>query len=107
MPLLRDSNPEEEDESSLFDDVVRMADRLHLTGEHRSNYIDDHMTEAGFERIQTKDSYVKVQQQDDERGDTGRSRWFGGGRQQQQQGGAAPPARGRNPRQPQDNGDSF
>lgn len=107
MPLLR-NEPEEEDDGTLFDEVVRMADRLKLTGEHRSNYIDDHMTEAGYERIQTKDSYVRIQQADDERGDTGRSRWFGGRQQQQQQQG--PPGRGQqqgNPRVRGDNGDSF
>ena len=91
MPLLRNDD-EEEDETTLFDDVVRMANRLGLQGEHRTNYIDDHMTEAGYERIQTKDSYVKIQQADDDRQDSGRSRWFGGRGQQQQQ--QPPPGRG-------------
>jgi hypothetical protein len=92
MPLLREPDPEQEDDATLFDDVVRMADRLGLQGDKRSNYIDDHMVEAGYERIQTRDSYVRIQQQDDPREDSGRSRWFGGGRQQQQQ--------GRDPRNP-------
>src|SRR5215469_18098494 len=102
MPLLR-NDEEEDDDATLFDDVVRMADRLGLAGDKRANYIDDHMVEAGYERIQTRDSYVRVRQQDDEAEQGGRSRWFGGGKQQQQQQGG--PA-GRNPRQQQQNVDN-
>lgn len=104
MPFGRDS--EEEEEDGLFDEVVRLADRLGLKGDKRSNYIDDHMTEAGYERVQTRDSYIRVREQDEDEDGTGRSRWFGGskgqdrGRDQGRGGGNS----GRNSR---DDGDRF
>lgn len=84
MAFMRDN--EEEEEDGLFDEVVRLADRLGLKGDKRANYIDDHMTEAGYERVQTRDSYVRVREQDEDEDGSGRSRWFGGSRGRDQGG---------------------
>lgn len=89
------SDKEEEEEDGLFDEVVRLADRLGLSGDKRSNYIDDHMTEAGYERVQTRDSYVRAREQDDDGDGSGRSRWFGGSRERDRA-----PAQGRRPQNP-------
>lgn len=103
MPGFRSNDEEEEEEGSLFDDVVRMADRLGIQGEKRSNYIDDHMTEAGYERIQSRESYAKVRQQDEE-DESGGSRWFSGGRGRESRNAA----QGRKPPgQRRDDSDSF
>jgi hypothetical protein len=106
MPAFGRSD-EEEEEDTLFDDVVRMADRLRLQGDKRSNYIDDHMTAAGYERIQSRESYARVQEQDEE-DESGTSRWFGksgGGRAQE--GGRTGQRRPNSPRGNRDDGDSF
>lgn len=107
MPFGRDN--EEEEEDGLFDEVVRLADRLGLKGDKRSNYIDDHMTEAGYERVQTRDSYVRVREQDEDEDGTGRSRWFGGsrGRDQGQGGGRDQGRAGNSSRNSRDDSDRF
>ena len=97
MPAFRD-----DEEDNLYDSVVAMADRMGLQGEKRETYIDDHMLQGGYSRVQSRESYARVQaEEDDDQGSGnrwgfggGRSR--GGGRQQSNQG-------GRN----RDNGDSF
>lgn len=71
MPFNRD------DEDLTFDEVSAMADRLGLKGKQRSNYIDDHMIQLGYEPVQSRESYVRRQQEEAE--DAG-NRWgFGGG----------------------------
>jgi hypothetical protein len=74
MPFNRDDDDDKDD--SLFDDVAAMADRLGIQGEKRANYIDDHMTAAGYERIQSRESYARVRDQDEE-DESGGNRWFG------------------------------
>lgn len=74
MPFNRD-----EEEDSLFDDVTRMADRMGLKGEKRAVYIDDHMTQGGYGRVQTRESYQKIRNEEEEGGDGG-NRWGFGGR---------------------------
>lgn len=69
MPVFR----EEEEEDSLYDDVVRMADRMGLKGEKRATYIDDHMTQGGYERVQSRESYAKIRQEEEE--PRGGNRW--------------------------------
>jgi hypothetical protein len=77
-------NNEEEDD--LWDAVEAMANRMGLQGKERQAYIHDHMTQGGYEQAQTRESYVKVQQQEDPSQGGGASRWgFGGGARQQQQ----------------------
>jgi hypothetical protein len=102
MPLGRDNDEDEDD--GLFDQVVGLADRLGLSGDKRSNYIDDHMTEAGYERVQTRDSYQKAREADEDEDAGGRSRWFGGGGKTRPQGGRE---QARNPRQRGDDPDRF
>jgi hypothetical protein len=76
MPFNRDDS----DEEDLYDSVSRMADRMGLKGPKRATYIDDHMTQGGYERVQSRESYAKIQDEDDEGGGDG-NRWgFGGGR---------------------------
>lgn len=107
MPAFGSRNEDEEDNDTLFDDVVRMADRLQLQGDKRSNYIDDHMTAAGYERIQSRESYARVQEQDEE-DQSGTSRWFGKSGGRGQEGGRAGGSRRPNsPRGNQDDGDRF
>jgi hypothetical protein len=76
MPAFR-----EEEEDHLFDEVARMADRMGLKGEKRATYIDDHMIGGGYERVQTRESYAKPQNEDEDDGGTGR--WGLGGRSRQ------------------------
>lgn len=83
MPVFHDDTDDEDD---LFDQVNRMADRMGLQGEKRATYIDDHMLQGGYQRVQSRDSYAKVQ--DDQGDDQGSgNRWgFGGGRRRQESG---------------------
>lgn len=69
----------EEDEDDLFDTVSAMADRMGLKGDKRSTYIDDHMLQGGYARVQSRESYAKVRQEEDDQGDSG-NRWGFGGR---------------------------
>ena len=74
MPFNRD-----EDDDDLFDSVSAMADRMGLKGEKRATYIDDHMIQGGYQRVQSRESYARPEPE--EGGDSGGSRWgFGGGR---------------------------
>lgn len=104
-PFRGTNEGEEEEDDSLFDDVSSMADRMRLSGEKRANYIDDHMTAAGYERIQSRDSYARIREQDEE-DETGGNRWFGPsrGRGGAQQGRASSRTSGRGKG---DDGDSF
>lgn len=98
MPFTRD-----EEEDATFDEVSSMAERLGLKGKDRARYIDDHMIGLGYEPIQSRESYVRRQQQDDEGGDGGYgSRWGFGGR-----GGSGGGSSGRSGRSSRDEGDSF
>lgn len=78
MPFNRD-----EEEDDLFDTVSAMADRMQLKGEKRATYIDDHMTQGGYQRVQSRESYARArQEEDDGQGDGGRwgfGRGGGGG----------------------------
>jgi hypothetical protein len=74
MPFNRD-----EEEDDLYDSVSAMADRMGLKGDKRAVYIDDHMTQGGYQRVQSRESYAKVQREEDEQGDSG-NRWGFGGR---------------------------
>ena len=73
MPFRND-----EDDDDLFDRVSDMADRMGLQGEKRATYIDDHMLQGGYARVQSRESYAKQQQEGEE--DKGSSRWGFGGR---------------------------
>jgi hypothetical protein len=65
------SMPRRDDqEDDFFDTVSAMADRLKMKGSRRAKYIDDHMREAGYRRVQTRDSY-QLADDDDDDGDTG------------------------------------
>lgn len=75
MPPFRGS----EEDDNLFDSVSAMADRMGLKGERRATYIDDHMTQGGYARVQSRESYAKVQQEEDDQNSSG-SRWGFGGR---------------------------
>jgi len=75
MAFREDDEQEDED---IFGNVSRMADRLGLKGEKRANYIDDHMVQLGYERVQTRESYARPQEPDGD--DGGTSRWGFGGR---------------------------
>jgi|ERR1700729_725949 len=88
-----------EDEDDLYDAVAAMADRLKLEGESRQSYIHDHMVQGGYEPVQSRESYRRIQQDEEETSQGSGSRWgFGGNRP----GGTRPPARGN-----QDDGDRF
>lgn len=69
---------DEEEQDDFFDSVAAMADRLQLKGQKRTNYIEDHMQAAGYERVQTREAYARVQQEGGDQGESGSSRWFGG-----------------------------
>jgi hypothetical protein len=72
-------NRESEDDDDLFDRVTDMADRMGLQGEKRATYIDDHMTQGGYSRVQSRESYARQSQEDESQGDG--NRWgFGGGK---------------------------
>jgi hypothetical protein len=105
MPLGRDNDEDEDD--GLFDQVVGLADRLGLSGDKRSNYIDDHMTEAGYTRVQTRDSYQRVKESDEDEDGGGRSRWFGGGARQRDQGQQGGRDQGNRSRQRGEDSDRF
>jgi hypothetical protein len=76
MPVF---NNREDDEDTTFDEVTAMADRLKLSGKGRMTYIDDHMQQLGYEPVQSRDSYVRKQQEQEDQGESG-NRWgFGGG----------------------------
>lgn len=69
----------EEEPDDLFDEVTRMADRMGLKGDKRATYIDDHMLQGGYERVQSRESYAPVQKGEDDQGGSG-NRWgFGRG----------------------------
>lgn len=69
----------EEEEDDLFDSVSAMADRMGLKGDKRATYIDDHMMQGGYQRVQSRESYARVRQEEDE-GQASGNRWgFGGG----------------------------
>jgi hypothetical protein len=54
-----------------------MADRLGLQGEARQNYIHDHMLQLGYDPVQSRESYVRRQEEAEPEST---SRWgFGGG----------------------------
>lgn len=68
----------DDDEDDLFEHVAAMADRMGLEGEKRENYIDDHMIQGGYARVQTRESYARVQENADEdaEGERPRRSWF-------------------------------
>lgn len=74
MPVFRD----ESDEDDLYESVSRMADRMGLQGEKRETYIDDHMLQGGYSRVQSRESYAKVQQEGE--GDQGSGNRWGFGK---------------------------
>lgn len=77
MPFARN---DDEEEDPTFDEVVGMADRLGLKGKGRATYIDDHMTQLGYEPIQSRESYRRKKRETEE-DEQGTGRWgFGGGR---------------------------
>lgn len=63
----------EEAEEDLFGAVSAMADRMGLKGEKRATYIDDHMLQGGYQRVQSRESYAPVQQS--EEGESDGNRW--------------------------------
>jgi hypothetical protein len=99
---------DDEEEDNLFDEVTRMADRMGLEGEKRYTYIDDHMMNGGYERVQSRDSYARSRQGDDE-DESGGGRWFGrtSSRPGQQSGGRERGGRSNSGRGSRDDGDTF
>lgn len=94
--VFRDEN---DDDDNLYDSVTAMADRMGLQGEKRETYIDDHMLQGGYTRVQSRESYAKAQQEDQDDQASG-NRWgFGGGGRS----GGRRNSGGRN----RDDGDSF
>lgn len=78
MPFNSNNN---EDDNDLFETVNKMADRMGLKGKERATYVDDHMIQGGYTRVQTRESYARIKNNEEE-GGGGTSRWgFGGGRQ--------------------------
>jgi hypothetical protein len=75
MPGFR--NDDEEDD--LYESVSAMADRMGLKDDKRATYIDDHMLQGGYTRVQSRESYAKVRQEEGEQGDGG-NRWGFGAR---------------------------
>jgi len=69
----------DEEDDNLYDQVCSMADRMGLKGDKRATYIDDHMTQGGYQRVQSRESYAPVRQEEDE-GQGGGNRWGFGGR---------------------------
>jgi hypothetical protein len=68
----------EEEEDDLFDQVTAMADRMGLKGPKRQEYIHDHMTQGGYEMVQTRESYQRIRQDEsDDSGRGGTKSWFG------------------------------
>lgn len=103
MPLFG-NDPAEEEDDLTFDEVSAMADRLQLQGDARVNYIDDHMRQLGYDAVQTKASYARrVDPQQQQQPETAASRW-GFGRQQQGQQGQRPPANSGRQNPPNDDG---
>lgn len=69
----------EEEEDDLFDQVTAMADRMGLEGEKRAVYIDDHMLQGGYTRVQSRESYARMRPEKDE-DESGSNRWGFGSR---------------------------
>lgn len=92
------NNDDEEDD--LFESVSAMADRMGLKGEKRATYIDDHMMQGGYDRVQSRESYARIRQNEDEEGGGDGNRWGFGGRNR---GGGG----GRSRRSGRDEDDSF
>jgi hypothetical protein len=97
MPFNRD-----DEDDDLFDAVSAMADRMGLQGKERAAYIDDHMTQGGYGRVQSRESYARLKRDEEEGEATDSSRWgFGRG------GGGGGRDRGRSGASSRDNGDAF
>lgn len=92
-----------DEEDDTFDQVSSMADRLGLKGADRQSYIHDHMTQLGYDAMQTRESYLKRPEEPEDQ-QSGGSRWFGGGGRQQ--GGRQQSGRQQSGRRG-DDGDSF
>src|SRR5277367_4661019 len=74
-------NRDDEDEDNLFDSVTAMADRMGLKGDKRTVYIHDHMTQGGYQQVQTRESYTRIKQEEDDDQGGDANKWgFGGGR---------------------------
>jgi hypothetical protein len=71
----------DEEDDDLYDSVVAMADRMRLKGQKRTEYIHDHMIQGGYQPVQTRESYARIQQEGDEEGGAqgGPRGWFSGG----------------------------
>ncbi len=69
-----------EEEDDLFDTVTAMADRMGLKGDKRATYIHDHMTQGGYQQVQTRESYTRIQQDEDEGQGGDGNRWGFGAR---------------------------
>jgi rare lipoprotein A (peptidoglycan hydrolase) len=68
-----------DDEDDLFDQVVAMADRMNIDDPaRRAKYVDDHMIQAGYTRVQTRESYAKMREEEEEaEEESGSASWFG------------------------------
>lgn len=94
---------DDEDDDSTFDEVSAMADRLGIKGEARFNYVNDHMTQLGYEPVQSRESYRRIQQEGED-DQAPASRWGFGKRSDPGQGsGQSRPPAGRR----RDDDDSF
>jgi len=95
----------QEEEDTTFAEVAAMADRMGMEGDERAQYIDDHMSRLGYERVQSAQSYarpVDPQEQQQQQGGW----WRGGGQSRPAQGGGARAPQG-NSAGRRDDGDRF
>lgn len=64
-----------EEGPDFWDRVNGMADELGLEGEGRANYIDDHMIQGGYTRVQSRESYAKIATEGEQADQSPGSRW--------------------------------
>lgn len=68
-----------DDEDDLWDRVNDMADRMGLSGDKRQVYVHDHMTQGGYQQVQSRESYTRAAPEGEE-GQGDGNRWGFGSR---------------------------
>jgi hypothetical protein len=70
-----------DDNDDYFDLLSEVADRAKLTGRNRAKFLDDFMDAGGYESVQSRDSYRRREETEDN-GRGGGSGYFTRGRRE-------------------------
>lgn len=60
------ARPNGDEDDDFFDRVEEMAEHLGMKGREKEQYIHEHMTRGGYRRVQSRDSYKRVERNDEE-----------------------------------------